>query len=97
LKVPTLAGLPLRIQQKKSARSAAADVRKKTTEPRRASAQARLGFRSIFSAEFRQTRVRWRFFCFFSTKEKKKSNSVRRTSLDGNKILFQQKKYPGQR
>jgi hypothetical protein len=47
-------------------------VRKKTTEQRRASVRARLGFRSIFSVEFRQTRARWRFFCFFFTKKKKK-------------------------
>jgi hypothetical protein len=59
--VPALAGLPLRIQQKKSAWACAQE----NHGAKAASAAARLGFRSIFSVEFRQSRVRWRFFVSF--------------------------------
>jgi hypothetical protein len=49
LKVPSLAGLPLRIQQEKSAGASGQENHK----AKEASVRARLGFRSIFPAEFR--------------------------------------------
>lgn len=63
---------------------ASAVVRKKTTEPAQASAQRRLGFRSVFSREIQPKLHQPRFFCFFSSKEKK------REKLPLNKILVKQ-------
>jgi hypothetical protein len=57
-----------------SEKSAVALVRKKTTEPGKLCGVERLGFRSIFHCCIQPKLQQARFFCFFSSKEKKEGN-----------------------
>jgi hypothetical protein len=93
MKVPALAGLPLRIQQEKSARGFCAEE----NHGARAGMCGRAAwFRSIFPVEFRQTRSDGDSFASFLLKKRRMAIAVRRTTSEGNENFLTAKEYPEQ-